>query len=119
MTQAMTRDAVRAHLLQIGIIPSIRNGSAEDARFAAQTVAKAGIPVVEVTMTVPHAIDLIAELLGQMPDVVVGAGTVFDIMTARACIEAGARFLTSPGLDLKIVEYASSEQILTVPGALT
>jgi len=115
----MTRDAVRARIVDIGIIPSVRTPIAEDARFAAETVAKAGIPIVEVTMTVPHAMDVIADLSREMPDLIVGAGTVFDVHTARRCVEAGARFLTSPGLDLKIVEFAFSERILAMPGALT
>jgi len=117
--QAMTKDAVRARILDIGIIPSVRTPITEDARFAAETVAKAGIPIVEVTMTVPNAMDVIADLAREMPDLIVGAGTVFDVETARRCVEAGARFVTSPGLDLKIVEFVLSERILAVPGALT
>ena len=115
----MTRNAVRARIVEIGIIPSIRLLSAEDARFAAETVARAGIPIVEVTMTVPQAVDIIAELARRMPDLIIGAGTIFGVETARRCAEAGARFITSPGLDLKIVEFALSEGILAIPGALT
>ena len=54
-----------------------------------------------------------------MPDLVVGAGTIFDMKTARHCVDAGARFLTSPGLDVRIVEFARNEDILAMPGALT
>jgi 2-dehydro-3-deoxyphosphogluconate aldolase/(4S)-4-hydroxy-2-oxoglutarate aldolase len=115
----MTRDAVRARIVDVGIVPSVRTSSAEDARFAAETVADAGIPIVEITMTVPHALDVIGDLARRMPDLVVGAGTVFDLKTARLCVEAGARFITSPGLDLTIVEFALSHDILAVPGALT
>src|SRR5262245_42222634 len=115
----MTRDEVRARIVEIGIIPSIRLQSAEDARFAAETVAKAGIPIVEVTMTVPHAVDIIDELARSMPDLIVGAGTIFSVETAHRCADAGARFITSPGLDLKVVEFALDKEILAVPGALT
>lgn len=115
----MTRDTVRAHIVDIGIIPSVRTSSAEDARFAAETVAHAGIPIIEVTMTVPDALDVIAHLARGMPDLLVGAGTIFDVKTARHCVEAGARFLTSPGLDLKIVEFALKEGVVAMPGALT
>ena len=115
----MTRDVVRARIVDIGIIPSVRTSSADDARFAAETVAHAGIPIIEITMTVPGALDVIADLARAMPDLIVGAGTIFDIKTARRCAEAGARFVTSPGLDLKIVEFALNEGILGVPGALT
>jgi 2-dehydro-3-deoxyphosphogluconate aldolase / (4S)-4-hydroxy-2-oxoglutarate aldolase len=115
----MTRDAVRAHIVDIGIIPSVRTSSAEDAHFAAETIAHAGIPIIEVTMTVPDALEVIAHLARGMPDLLVGAGTIFDVKTAHRCVEAGARFLTSPGLDLKIVEFALKEEVLAVPGALT
>jgi 2-dehydro-3-deoxyphosphogluconate aldolase/(4S)-4-hydroxy-2-oxoglutarate aldolase len=116
---AMTRDAARARIVEVGIIPSARTSSAEDARFAADTVARAGIPIIEITMTVPDALDVIAHLSHGVPDLLVGAGTIFDVTTARRCVEAGARFLTSPGLDQKIVEFALKEGVLAIPGALT
>jgi 2-dehydro-3-deoxyphosphogluconate aldolase / (4S)-4-hydroxy-2-oxoglutarate aldolase len=115
----MTREAVRRHIVEIGIIPSVRTSSPEDARFAAETVAHAGIPIVEITMTVPGALEVITELVHSMPDLVVGAGTIFDMTTARHCVEAGAQFLTSPGLDLQIVEFALKQGVLAMPGALT
>jgi len=115
----MTRDEVRARIVEIGIVPSIRLQSAEDARFAAETIARAGIPIVEVTMTVPQAVGIIEELAGRMPDLIVGAGTIFSVETAHRCVDAGARFITSPGLDLKVVAFALEADILAVPGALT
>lgn len=115
----MTREAIRTRVVDVGIIPSVRTSSTDDARFAAETVARAGIPIIEVTMTVPDALDVIAHLARNTPDLVVGAGTIFDVKTARRCVEAGARFLTSPGLDLEIVEFALKEGVLAVPGALT
>jgi 2-dehydro-3-deoxyphosphogluconate aldolase/(4S)-4-hydroxy-2-oxoglutarate aldolase len=115
----MNRDSARAQIEATGIIPSVRLSSAEDARFAAETVSRAGIPIVEITMTVPGALEVIADLTRSMPGLVVGAGTILDLETARQCAGAGALFLTSPGLDLKIVEFARGEGILAIPGALT
>jgi 2-dehydro-3-deoxyphosphogluconate aldolase/(4S)-4-hydroxy-2-oxoglutarate aldolase len=115
----MNKNELRARIDESGIIPSVRLSSSEDARFAAETVSQVGIPVVEITMTVPGALAVITDLARAMPDVVVGAGTIFDMNTARQCVDAGARFLTSPGLDLKIVEFALKEGILAIPGALT
>lgn len=115
----MTRDALRRRIEDVAIIPSVRTSSADDARFAADTVAHAGIPIIEVTMTVPDALSVIAQLARAMPDLIVGAGTVFDVETARRCVGAGARFVTSPGLDLRIVEFALNDDVLAVPGALT
>jgi 2-dehydro-3-deoxyphosphogluconate aldolase/(4S)-4-hydroxy-2-oxoglutarate aldolase len=115
----MDKDKVRAKINEVGILPGVRTSSAAEARFAAEIVAKAGIPIVEITMTVPGAIDVISELVRNLPDVIVGAGTVLDIETARLCLKAGAKFLTSPGLDLEIVEFARNEKVLMMAGALT
>jgi 2-dehydro-3-deoxyphosphogluconate aldolase / (4S)-4-hydroxy-2-oxoglutarate aldolase len=110
---------VRARIEEIGIIPSLRTASADEARFAAETVSQAGIPLVEVTMTVPGALKVIADLVRKMPDLVAGAGTVLDIDVARRCVDAGAKFLTSPGFDLRVVEFAIKEDVLVLAGALT
>jgi 2-dehydro-3-deoxyphosphogluconate aldolase/(4S)-4-hydroxy-2-oxoglutarate aldolase len=115
----MNKPAARARLEEIGIIPAVRTASAEEARFAAETVSRAGIPIVEITMTVPGALDVIADLARAMPDLVVGAGTVLDVEVARRCVEAGARFVTSPGLDLRVVQFAIEHDVLVLPGALT
>ena len=115
----MTNTEVSARIEEIGIIPAIRVSSAEDAVFAAEAIAAAGIPIVELTMTVPGAIDVIAGLRRQNPDVIVGAGTVHDLETARHCLDAGAQFMTSTGLDLTILEFALKAEILMFPGVLT
>jgi 2-dehydro-3-deoxyphosphogluconate aldolase/(4S)-4-hydroxy-2-oxoglutarate aldolase len=115
----MTRDEVRERIEEIGIVPAVRVSSYEDAQFAAAAVCDAGLPIVEVTMTVPGAIDLIAALVRGHPNVIVGAGTVLDTDTANLCLRAGVRFLTSPGLDLEIVDLALKEDVLVFPGVLT
>jgi len=86
--------------------------------FATEAVAAGGIPIVEVTMTVPGAIDVIRQL-AQNPEIIRGAGSVQDVDSARRCLEAGAQFLTSTGLDTKMVEFAVQENITVFPGALT
>jgi 2-dehydro-3-deoxyphosphogluconate aldolase/(4S)-4-hydroxy-2-oxoglutarate aldolase len=70
-------------------------------------------------MTVPDALNVIAHLAHALPDLLVGAGTIFDVDTARRCVEAGARFVTSPGLDLQIVEFAVKQRVIALPGVLT
>jgi len=70
-------------------------------------------------MTVPKAIDVISDMVRNSPNVIVGAGTVLDLETARRCLDAGAGFLTSPGLDLKIVEFAVKQNVLVISGAMT
>jgi 2-dehydro-3-deoxyphosphogluconate aldolase/(4S)-4-hydroxy-2-oxoglutarate aldolase len=115
----MTREDVRARIAEVGIIPGIRVSSPQDALFAAQAVASGGIPIVEITMTVPGALDVISHLVESEPDFIVGAGTVWDVETARRCLDAGARFLTTTGLDLKTVEFAAQQKVVIFPGALT
>lgn len=115
----MNKEEVRARIEDIGIMPGIRVTSAELALFAAETVYEAGIPVAEVTMTVPNAIEVIAQLAQNYPDFVVGAGTVLDTETARRCVDAGARFITSPGLVPDVLEYTLKSDLVAIPGALT
>jgi 2-dehydro-3-deoxyphosphogluconate aldolase/(4S)-4-hydroxy-2-oxoglutarate aldolase len=115
----MTREKIRSRIEEIGIIPAIRVSSARDALFAAEAVSSSGIPIVEVTMTVPGAIDVIAELARSSGELVVGAGTVPDVDSAKRCLDAGAKFLTTPGLDLEIVEFAVKKKIVVFPGALS
>jgi 2-dehydro-3-deoxyphosphogluconate aldolase/(4S)-4-hydroxy-2-oxoglutarate aldolase len=113
------RDAVCAKIEEIGIIPAIRVSSAEDALFAAEAIASAGIPIVEVTMTIPGASKVIYELAQSNPEMIVGAGTVMDVDTAQRCLDSGARFLTCTGLDLDLVEFARRHGVVVFPGALT
>jgi len=115
----MTKAEVRARILEFGIIPAIRLATTEDARFAAESIYRAGLPIAEITMTVPGALDLIAALLRDFPDMVVGAGTVLDAETARRAVGAGARFLTSTGMDVSVVGLGVEEGVLVMPGALT
>jgi 2-dehydro-3-deoxyphosphogluconate aldolase / (4S)-4-hydroxy-2-oxoglutarate aldolase len=103
----------------IGIIPAIRVSSAEEAHFAAEAVMQGGIPIVEITMTVPDAVALISHLVHHHDKMIVGAGTVLDTETARKCVDAGASFLTAPGFAPAIVEYAAKAGVTVFPGALT
>jgi 2-dehydro-3-deoxyphosphogluconate aldolase/(4S)-4-hydroxy-2-oxoglutarate aldolase len=115
----MNRKYVSAQIQKIGIVPSVRVPSAEDARFAAETVLQGGIPIAEIAMTVPGAVRVIADLVKNAPEMIVGAGSVMDAETARRCVDAGAQFLTTDGLILEIVEYAVREDVAVFPGALT
>jgi 2-dehydro-3-deoxyphosphogluconate aldolase/(4S)-4-hydroxy-2-oxoglutarate aldolase len=115
----MTRQEIRARIEEVGIIPAIRVSSADDALFAAEAVSESAIPIVEVTMTVPGAVEVIRQLTSHHPDVLVGAGTLFDADRARRCLDAGASFLTTPGLDMEIVNFALERDVVVFPGALT
>jgi 2-dehydro-3-deoxyphosphogluconate aldolase/(4S)-4-hydroxy-2-oxoglutarate aldolase len=115
----MKRHEVRAQIESIGILPSIRVASRDLAQYAAETIYSAGIPIAEITLTVPGALGVIADLAKRFPDMVVGAGTVLDEESARRCVDAGARFLTSPGFVRKVVAYAKVTDVVVLPGALT
>jgi len=116
----MTKEEVKHRIVEIGIVPVVRAQTAAQAIAAAEAVAAGGIPIVEITMTVPGAVGVIAELVCSMGEsVLVGAGTVIDVEGAKRCIEAGAQILVSPGLDVEVVKLAASQGILMMAGALT
>jgi 2-dehydro-3-deoxyphosphogluconate aldolase/(4S)-4-hydroxy-2-oxoglutarate aldolase len=115
----MTREVIRAGIAEVGIIPAVRLSSAEDARFAAEAIYSSGIGIVEVTMTVPGAVAVISQLAKQNSALIVGAGTVLDVETAQQCLDAGVAFLTTPGLDLEIVNFAVKHGTVVFPGAMT
>ena len=115
----MNKKAVHACIEEVGILPSVRVNAPEFARFAAETVYAAGIPIVEITLTTPGALDVISDMANRYPDMAVGAGTVLDESLARRCIDAGARFITSPGLVPEVVAFAKKAGVVVFPGALT
>ena len=116
----MTREQIRNKIVEIGIVPVVRAASAQQAMQAAAAVCVGGIPIVEITMTVPGATDVIAQLAKTMGnDVIIGAGTVLDAEAAERCIDVGAEFLVSPGFDLATVQFAKQQGILIMAGALT
>jgi 2-dehydro-3-deoxyphosphogluconate aldolase/(4S)-4-hydroxy-2-oxoglutarate aldolase len=116
----MDKQQIRDRIIEIGIIPVVRASSPREARFAADAVCEGGIPIVEITMTVPGAVEVIRELTkGASSGILVGAGTVLNPDAARRCLDAGAQFLVSPGLNLKTIELAAREGKLMMAGALT
>src|ERR1700747_244243 len=104
----MTRDQAAAKIREIGLIPIVRATSAKHALQAAEAVCAGGVPIVEITMTVPGAIDLITQLAKTLGnEVLIGAGTVLDAGTAQHCIDAGAEFIVSPGLDVDTIRHVN------------
>ena len=115
----MTKEQVRQRILEVKIVPVVRASSPEQALGAADAVRAGGIPIVEVTMTVPGALDVVAQLLRTRPEITVGAGTVLDAETAQRCVDVGVHFLTSPGLHMPVMEVAARHNTAVMPGALT
>ncbi|HYS55935.1 MAG TPA: bifunctional 4-hydroxy-2-oxoglutarate aldolase/2-dehydro-3-deoxy-phosphogluconate aldolase [Thermoanaerobaculia bacterium] len=102
---------------EIGIIPVVRASSSQEALAAVEAIRAGGIPILEITMTVPGAVKIIEELAKR--DALIGAGTVLDAETARQCIDAGARFIVSPALDIPTIETCNALDVPIFPGALT
>lgn len=115
----MKKEEVCALIRKVAVIPAVRVSSGDDAHFAAEAVTRGGIPIVEITMTVPGAVELISHLCRSKGKLAVGAGTVLDIETARKCIDAGACFITAPSFNPTVVEFAAQQSIAVLPGALT
>lgn len=116
---SLKRQDIRVSIEEIGIIPTIRDSSPVDALFAAESVQGGGIPIVEVTMTMPGALKVLLALANSDTDLIVGAGSVLDVEMARQCVDAGAMFLTSAGFDREIVDFAAEHDMVVIPGAMT
>ncbi len=105
---------------EVGIVPVVRASTVEEANLAVEAICDGGIPVVEITMTVPNAVTVIREVAQKYGgDVLIGAGTVTNAEQAESCIRAGAQFLVSPGLALSVLAVARANGKLAIPGALT
>jgi 2-dehydro-3-deoxyphosphogluconate aldolase/(4S)-4-hydroxy-2-oxoglutarate aldolase len=116
----VNKQELRSHVEEAGLVPVIRTSLGEDARFAVEEVARGGVPIIEVTMTVPGAIEVIRDIVQNVRGVILGAGTVVDVLTARECINAGAQFISSPVLDVPTVQFvAENPEVIMMSGALT
>lgn len=116
----MRRSEVLRKVEEIGIVPVVRAPSPELATRAVEALLAGGIPIAEITMTVPGAVELIRTLAIRFRDqVLVGAGTVLDAAQAEACLDAGAEFVVSPGLDLPTIAAVRARDVAMMAGALT
>lgn len=116
----MTIDEVIRRIEEVGIVPVVRAASVEEATRAVEAICAGGIPVVEITMTVPNAVSVIREVAKQHGSkVLIGAGTVVNADQAESCLRAGAEFLVSPGLSAPVLSVARAAEKLAIPGALT
>ncbi|HVR72270.1 MAG TPA: bifunctional 4-hydroxy-2-oxoglutarate aldolase/2-dehydro-3-deoxy-phosphogluconate aldolase [Vicinamibacteria bacterium] len=115
-----TREMVLGRIRDLGLVPVVRAQSAEEASRAIDAIRAGGIDVLEVTMTVPDAVGLIAQVAKRFgQDAVIGAGTVLDAETARACILAGAQFVVTPTLRAETIACCRRYGVPVLPGALT
>ncbi|MCA1555778.1 MAG: bifunctional 2-keto-4-hydroxyglutarate aldolase/2-keto-3-deoxy-6-phosphogluconate aldolase [Acidobacteria bacterium] len=116
----MNKSEVLRRIKEIGVVPVVRAASADEAMLAIDAIREGGINVLEITLTVPGAVAVIEDVSKRFGDeVTVGAGTVLDADTARACMLAGAQFIVSPSLNLETIEICRRYSIAVMPGALT
>ncbi|MGH9510562.1 MAG: bifunctional 4-hydroxy-2-oxoglutarate aldolase/2-dehydro-3-deoxy-phosphogluconate aldolase [Terriglobales bacterium] len=116
----MNKTDVLQRIHEVGLIPVVRAESAAMAHRAVAAVRNGGISIVEITMTVPGAIDVIKSLARESgTEALIGAGTVLDARTARECVQAGARFIVSPALDVHTIVCCTEMGIAVMAGALT
>src|SRR2546429_6698654 len=116
----MNKTQVLERIKSIGIIPVVRASSDDEALLAVEAIRAGGLPILEITMTVPGAVGVIEKIADRYGDeVLVGAGTVLNAETARDCLRAGAQFVVSPALDLETIAYCRNEGFAIFPGALT
>jgi len=115
----MNKEAVRSLIDRIGIVPCARVTNPAFARFAAETLCAVEIPLLEIPLALAEAPQIIEELAVRFPDMAVGAGTVQDEDSARRCVDAGARFITSPGFVPEVVACAVKAGAVVFPGVLT
>jgi len=116
----MTSKEILAFITEVGIVPIVRTASAEGAIQAVEAIYAGGVRAAEITMTVPgalHALEKLADKFGGK--LILGAGTVLDPETARACMLAGAEFFVTPSLRLSTIEMAKRYSKVICPGALT
>jgi 2-dehydro-3-deoxyphosphogluconate aldolase/(4S)-4-hydroxy-2-oxoglutarate aldolase len=116
----MTIEDVIRRIGEIGIVPVVRAATVEDATRAVEAICAGGIPILEITMTVPNAVSVIRHVIREHGSAaLIGAGTVTTGEQADVCIRAGAEFLVSPGLSTHVLAVAQACAKLAIPGALT
>jgi 2-dehydro-3-deoxyphosphogluconate aldolase/(4S)-4-hydroxy-2-oxoglutarate aldolase len=116
----MTIEDVIRRIGEIGIVPVVRAATVEDANRAVEAICAGGIPILEITMTIPNATSVIGHVVREHGSTtLIGAGTVTTREQAEQCLRAGAEFLVSPGLSLPVLAVAQACAKLAIPGALT
>ncbi len=115
-----TKEKSLTLIRDVGLIPIVRAGSPEDAFRAAEAIISGGIGIAEITMTVPNALrvmERVAERYGEK--VLLGAGTILDPESCRSALLAGAEFIVTPSLDVRVIELARRDRKPCIPGTLT
>ncbi len=117
----LRKEQILSRIKKSGLVAVVRAESAEEAEKITEACIKGGVAAIEITFTVPGAIDVIKALVEKYKsgEIIVGAGTVLDAETARAAILAGAQYVVSPCLNVEMVKLCNRYQVAVMPGAMT
>jgi len=114
------RQAVVQEIQKLGVVAIIRMKDPAKLRRVVDAIADGGVRAIEVTMTVPGAVELIATLARSLPaEILLGAGTVTDAATARAVIDSGARYVVSPVFRREVIAACHERDVAVAPGCFT
>ncbi|MBI3111958.1 MAG: bifunctional 4-hydroxy-2-oxoglutarate aldolase/2-dehydro-3-deoxy-phosphogluconate aldolase [Ignavibacteriales bacterium] len=116
----MTKQEVLDHILSTGVVAVIRMKDTQRLKRVIEAIRLGGVKSIEITMTVPGAVQIIADLVKTVPDdVLVGAGTVTEVETANKVIDAGAKFVVGPILNVDIIKLCNQRGVVIMPGCYT
>ncbi len=115
----MTGEEVIKAIHTIGVVPCIRTSTVDNVQFAAESLLSVGLSLVEIAVAQQDSPQMLDAVARNLPGLVVGAGTILDVETARRCVDAGAKFLTSPGFNPDVVKFAKTANVVVCPGAMT
>ncbi len=116
----MEKREIFNRMIDEGVIPVVRVSSAQEAMDVSDAIKEGGVSLIEITMSVQGAIDVIKELTRKYKDeIIMGAGTILDPETGRAALLAGAQFIVSPTLNLDLIHLAHRYSAVVIPGAMT
>ena len=116
----MSKEEVLKKIVESGVVAVIRIKETRRLQKVIEAVRKGGVKAIEITMTVPNAVEIIRAMAVSKPDdIVLGAGTVTDVETAKAVIDAGAQFIVGPVLNLEIIKLCREHGIACMPGCYT
>jgi 2-dehydro-3-deoxyphosphogluconate aldolase / (4S)-4-hydroxy-2-oxoglutarate aldolase len=115
----LEKHEVRSCIEDTGIVPSVAVASIEDAEFVAESLTEGGIPIVEIRLNSPDALEIVSALVKQATTTIVGVGGVRNVEVARKCVDAGARFLATDGMIPGVVEFAAKQNLVAIQGVLT
>jgi 2-dehydro-3-deoxyphosphogluconate aldolase/(4S)-4-hydroxy-2-oxoglutarate aldolase len=117
--ETISKEEICSRIRDVGVVPALRANSLEDALFVADALVEAGVPILELAMNAPGAVHILSRVAKHAAKMIVGGGSITTVAMAEQCLDAGARFLTSDGLVLPVVDFAVQRDVVVFPGAFT